>query len=346
MNTQAQSYSHPDKPVRHSYPLAVNQDTFMTAVNLSLKTMPYILMRLGILLAFTVAAIVWLALCGGIAYLFSSKDGSGGGGLLLFLLGFGLPAGAFFWLRQYVLYLLKCGHVAVLTKLITEGSLPSGVNQVEYGKKVVMEHFAQTNVLVLVDSLVTGTARAFNSSLDWLSSLIPIPGMDSVMKFVHAIVNQTATFLDETILSYTLARGDENVWRSSMDGLIYYAANVKPILKTAVLCVLIQYASLFVLFLVCLIPSYAIAQVLPVSVSSYSWIFAVALAAAFKAAFLDPVFLTMVALTFHKSVVNQPINEALSDTLTSLTSKFTELKEKAAGFVSKNSESSQAIAAN
>jgi hypothetical protein len=326
------NYNHPENPIRHSYPLASKDDGFSAALGLCLQTLPYILIRLGVLAAFTLAAIIWLALVGGVAYLFSGKDGGGGGGLVLFFIGFGLPAGIYYWLRKYALYLLKCGHVAVLTKLITDGKLPDGINQVSYGKNIVIERFAQTNVLFAVDSMVTGTARSFNRTLDWISSFIPFPGMENLMQIVHKIVDNTTTYIDETILSYNLARGDENVWRSSKDGLVYYAANVKPILKTAVISILIEYAITCVIFLLCLIPCYFVSLVLPAMVSGYAWLFAVFMTGCIRAAFLQPLFLTMIALTFHKTVQNQPINENYVETLSSVSNKFIELKEKAAAF--------------
>ena len=153
------------------------------------------------------------------------------------------------------------------------------------------------------------------------------------MKIVHTVVNRATTFIDETILSYNLARGDENVWRSSLDGLVYYAANAKPILKTAVISTLIQYALTFGCFLVCLIPAFMIQQILPAAVSGYSWIIAIAMAGAVRSAFLEPIFLVMVALTFHKNVQNQPINEAWAETLASASGKFKQLQEKAQTFV-------------
>lgn len=328
------SYSHPDQPVRHSYPVKITDDGFFSALNLTLRTGPYILLRLGLMIGFTLVAVIWLGLCGGLAYLFSGKDGGGGGGVVLFLFGIILPAGVFFWFKQYVLYLLKCGHVAVLTKLMTDGELPPGTNQIEYGKNIVLGRFMQMNVLVAVDSFVLGIARSFNRTLDWITGLIPIPGMESIMQFVHTIVNRATTFIDETILSYNLARGDANVWRSSLDGLLYYAANAKPILKTAVISTLIQYALTFGCFLICLVPAFFIQHFLPAAVSGYAWIAAVAMAAAIKSAFLEPIFLVMVALTFHKNVQNQPINEAWAETLASASGKFQELKQKAQTFVS------------
>lgn len=327
-------YSQPDQPVRHNYPVTEKEEGFSAALALCLKTMPYILMRLAVYVGFTLAAVVWLALVGGIAYLFSGKDGhDSGGGFFLFLIGFGLPAGLFFWLRQYVLYLLKAGHIAVLTQLITAGALPDGVNQVEYGKKIVTSKFGQTNVMFALDALIKGIILAFNRTLDWVAGLIPIPGLDSLMKVVEKVIDNATTYVDETIFSYNLARNDENIWRSSVDGVIYYAQNVKSILKTAVWVTVIDYGCTFAVFLVCLIPAWIFKVILPGSVASWAWVFAVALAACIRSAFLRPVFLTMVMLTYHKSIQGQPINLNMEQTLNSASDKFQELTGKAKSWV-------------
>ncbi len=323
-------YSQPESPVRHSYPLAVTTEGFSTALNLCLKTMPYVWMRLGAYVAFTVAAVIWLALVGGVAYMFSGKNGANsGGGLVLFLIGFGLPVGVFYWVRQYVLYLLKAGHIAVLTRFITIGTLPAGVNQVAYGKQIVTDKFGQTNVMFALDALIRGVTTAFNRTLDWVAGLIPIPGLDSLMKVVEKIIDNATTYIDESIFSYNLARNDENVWRSSVDGLVYYAQNAKAILRTAVWVLIIDYASTFGAFLICLIPAWMLKIVLPGAVQSWAWLFAVALAAGVRAAFLRPIFLTMVMLTYHQNAHAQPINLEMEGTLSSASDKFQELLGKA-----------------
>lgn len=333
MTTQSSPYSHPDQPVRHSYPLAVKTEGVSTAISLCMQTMPYFLLRLGILTAFAIGAIIWLAICGGIAALFASKDG-GGGGLILFLLAVGVPGGVYGFLRHYVLYILKLGHIAVLTILITDGKLPDGVNQVEYGKKIVLERFGEINTLLVLDSLITGVVRAFNRTLDWVASLIPIPGLDGLVRVVEAVVRNATTYIDETVFSYNLARGDENVWRSSSDGLVYYGQNVKPVLKTAVIGLVMEYVLSLAAFIVFLIPAALISHILPAAVSGFAWIIAVILALTVRSAFLNPVFLTMVTLTFHVNVQNQAIDQNMAEKLASMSDKFRQLAEKAKNYVS------------
>ena len=329
MSSENVSYSHPQAPVRHSYPVVASSDGFGPAIDVCLKTMPFVLLRLGILVGFTLVAVIWFAICAGVGMLFSGLGSGGeGGGVFLFLVGIGAPAGVLWYLQHYILYLLKLGHIAVITKLITDGRLPEGVNQVEYGKQIVTSQFAQTNILFVLDSLITGVARAFNRTLDWLAGFLPIPGLENLMKVVNAIVTAATQYIDETIFSYNLARGDANPWRSSSDGLVYYAQNVKPILKTAIWSVVLEYSLTFLAFVLCLIPAYLFALILPSSVAGWSWLFAVFLAVAIRTSVLHPIFLTMVALTFHKSVYGQSIDESYAATLSSASGKFQELAEK------------------
>lgn len=325
------NYSHPESPVRHSYPVASTAEGFSAAFKLLVKTMPCVLAQLGVMLIFAVGVVIWLVICGGIASLFVSKDS--GGGIILFLIVFGIPAGVYGWLKRYVLYVMKLGHIAVVTAYITEGKLPEGIDQLSYGKKIVHERFAEVNVLFVVDSLVQGVTRAFNGTLDWIASFLPIPGLANLMVLVNAIVNKATTYLDETIFSYNLARGDDNVWRSSADGLVYYAQNVNAVLKTAVWGLVLEYLLSIVTFLVALVPAALISHFLPGAVGGFAWVLAIILAVIVREAVIHPLFYTMVALTFHVHAKGQQINIDVSEQLSAVSNKFVELKDKASNLL-------------
>ena len=122
-----------------------------------------------------------------------------------------------------------------------DGQIANGsIGMFEYGRRVVTERFGQVNLLFALDLLIRGVVRAFNRTLDWIAHLLPIPGLQSIVGIVNAIVRAATTYIDETIFSYNLARGDDNAWRSSKDALIYYAQNSKEILKTAIYVVVLD----------------------------------------------------------------------------------------------------------
>jgi len=250
----------------------------------------------------------------------------------------GLGVFGYIWwtVVRYGLYMLKAGHVAVLTELITRGEIGDGAEGMfAYGKRVVTERFGQVNAMFALDLLVHGIVRAFNRTLGWIANLIPVPGLNSIMGVVKAIVYAATTFIDETMLSYSLARGDSDNFRSSRDGLIYYAQNSKEVLKTGVWVVILDKVATFITWIVMLAPGFVLAWILPSSVAGAGSLAAFFIAGLFawnlRAAFLEPLFLTMVMIKFHVSVRDQPIDLVWDERLSSASKKFVELKNKITG---------------
>jgi hypothetical protein len=327
------TYSHPEAPVRHSYPLAMQDASLSNAVSLLIRTMPYAVVRFGILFVFSLATMVWLVLTIGIGSWLGAKVHPFMG-LIWIVGGLGIYGYAWWFFIRYALYLIQAGHIAVLTELVTTGSIGHGsTGMFDYGRKIVTSRFGQVNLLFALDLLVAGVVRAFNRTLDFIAHLIPIPGLQSIVGIVNAIVRAATTYIDETIFSYNLARGDENAWRSSKDALIYYCQNAKEILKTAVWVVVLDAVLTFVVWVVMLAPAFLLLAILPSSVAPGGFIAALVVAALFampvRQAFLKPLFLVMVMTKFHVSVRNQAINLEWDQRLSNLSSKFREIKDKA-----------------
>ena len=148
------------------------------------------------------------------------------------------------------------------------------------------------------------------------------------MSVLHQIMRYATRYVDDAIFSYNLARGDENQWRSSKDGLIYYAQNWKPVIKTAVVAFVIEHAVSFAGFMAVFLPTLLVAGHMP-RLGGALILAAILLAGSVKSAVLRPLFSTMVMLSFHKAVQNQPIDEQLDATLTSASDKFRDLTERA-----------------
>jgi type III secretion system (T3SS) inner membrane Yop/YscD-like protein len=332
-------YSHPEQAVRHSYPLAISSAGIGEAIGLLLKTMPFLIVRLGILLALSIAALVWWAiLIGGLVILGRRSP------LLGWLWFFGF-AGIFGWVWRsvirYFLYLIKAAHIAVLTELITTGRIGNGSESMfEYGKRIVKDRFGEVNVMFGLDLLIDGIVGAFNRSLNWVASLLPVPGLQSVMSIVNAILRASTTYIDETIFSYNLARGDDNVFRSSKDGLIYYAQNAKEILTTGLWVVAIDKVLTAIVWVVLLAPGFLFTYMLPGTgwwITLSMFVFAGIFAADIHSALLKPLFLTMVMVKFHALAKGQAINPEWDGRLSEVSDKFRDLKQKADGWLAPGS---------
>lgn len=328
-NDVAVSEPTADSSVRHHYPLSIRDASLGTAMKLFARTLPYALVRFGILVGVSIATIVWgVATFGGAGWLGDKIHPAAG----WIWLGAGLGGAGWLWtfIVRYGLYLIKCGHVAVLTELVMSGKIGNGSEGMfAYGKRVVRERFVQVNVLFAMDRLVDGVVRAFNNTLDWVAGLLPIPGMDGLMKIVKAILFSASTYVDETIFSYLLARKETNPWQGGQDGLIYYCQNAKPVLKTAIWVVVLDKVLTVVLWGLMLAPALLVTHLIGGAAGGWALAIAVLFAANARSAFLEPLFLVMVMTTFHVAAEGQPINAEWDARLSSVSAKFKQIKEKA-----------------
>lgn len=326
------TYNHPTEAVRHSYPLAIEDASVMTAVGLLLKTSPYIAVRFCLLVGVTLVSIVWFGVTvGGAGFLGEKVHPWIGWGW--FLAGCGVYGWVWSMVVRYALYLIKAGHIAVLTELITTGSIHNGAEGMfSYGKRIVTERFAEVHVLFALDVLVDGVVGAFNRSLEWVSALLPIPGLHQLTRVVTAVIHAATTYLDETILSYNLARGEDNPWRGGRDGLLYYCQNNREVLKTAAWCVALDYVLTAAAWAVMLAPAALLTWVMPFF-GGWAFLIAILFALNVRHAVLKPLFLIMIMIKFHVAVRGQAINEEWDATLTQLTPKFTKIKEKMVGYL-------------
>ena len=110
---------------------------FSTALSLMRRTAPFIMFRLvvyaGIALAYVLATGVGAGVGYGIGAFWGPEGrmaGSGYGALA----GFGLTAAALYLLREYTLYLVKAGHIAVMVELLHGRAIPNGQGQIAYAR--------------------------------------------------------------------------------------------------------------------------------------------------------------------------------------------------------------------
>jgi hypothetical protein len=321
-----------------STPLAIRDSGLTTAFGLLMQTLPYAMMRFGILIAASFIGIIWVIVAfGGAAWLGSHIAGAFG---FIWFVGCAVAAG-WIWatLLRYLLHLIDCGHVAVLTDLIVHGRIASGSNEsmFDYGKRIVTERFGEVSVLFAMNLTVRGVLNAFHRTLDWIGELLPIPGFDSITKLINAVLRAATRYMDKVIFSYNLVHQGQNPWMTARDGIVYYCQNAKPILKTSVWIVVLEMVLSAGVWLVMLIPAAAITVILPHGVREsggfITIIIAILFALAARAAFVKPLFLIMIMTRFYTLIEHQPINAEWVAHLDQLSNRFRDLGAKAQDFV-------------
>src|SRR5450756_1171605 len=100
------------------------------ALKMFFRTLPYVLMRALVFAIFGLGMLIVLGLIFLLGLLFNAVFK--GTVLPVVILAFVALGGVVALTRlaqRYVLYLVKVGHVAVITELVTVGELPAGTNQ-------------------------------------------------------------------------------------------------------------------------------------------------------------------------------------------------------------------------
>lgn len=298
------------------------------AFGIVMQTTPYIIYR----------AIFFGAMCGGAAFgllilaLFGYVFGPGAAVVMFFLamlaLGFGWRL-----IREYLLYMLQAGHIAVITEIVTNGKLPDGVSQTEWGKQQVTAYFKELSVLALIDQLVKGVIKGVNRVLFNVTRMLPIPGLQGAGKIAERVVDFSLTYIDEAIIAYTFKTKNENVFDAAKTGIILYCQSWQALLKNAVALTLLSYVFVIVTTLIYLIPLGILAVLLPADwqMAKFAlFVLAIFMGVSTKWILFDPIACTSTLLTFLHESENQTPDPQWEARIEQASGKFSELKQKAA----------------
>jgi hypothetical protein len=299
-------------------------------LGLMARTLPFLIFRFLIYFGITLAYILMTGIGAGIGYGIGMIGGEPGafsffGGLV----GFGIMSVIAYMLREYLLYMVKAGHIAVLVELMEGKELPEGRGQIDHAQKVVRERFVESSVLFGVDQLIKVVLRAFNRAFFTVTSFIPIPGLRNLVKFINTVVNLSLTYLDEVILAHNIRTKSDNPWRSSQTALILYAQNYKAFLKNAFWLAFIIWGLTFLVFLVILAPMAALVAVIPAVAGPLTLIIAVIFAWGVKQSVIEPIGMTALMQVYFKVTEGQQPNPEWEAKLNGVSKKFSQFRTKA-----------------
>ncbi|TVP99483.1 MAG: hypothetical protein EA359_16960, partial [Balneolaceae bacterium] len=289
------------------------------------KTTPFLLLNLAVYGGFFILSVVWLAIFGSIAYFFSTRVELLA--FLFFIVAIAGPYGVLIFGKRYLLYLVKGAHIAVMTKLYTDGSLPGGKLQVEYGRDIVKQFFRDVTILFALDRMIDRIVRRFTRQFVRIVDILPLGGGASkIARWAAMIVNQSLSYIDEAILSYAIARDEKNVWKSARHGIILYAQSYKPILMTAV-----KVWILGRVFYVAMLILFGIPGILLMLAFNAIWFQLITLVGIFLLATLlvkalfDPFATAYTLVTYHESIQGVEVNREWDERLRNVSKTFREL---------------------
>lgn len=294
------------------------------------RTMPFLIFRFLVYVSITLVYIIVTGGGAGIGWVAGKVGGDPAAGATWGgLIGVGLVSTVLYFAREYLLYLVKAGHIAVLVELLDGKELPGGKGQIDHAQAQVKSNFAESSVLFGIDQLIKGVLKTFNRMFLTLSNFIPIPGVQGVVKFLNSVVAMSLTYVDEVILAYHFRNGRENAWDSSREALILYAQNYKNLLKNAVFLTLFIWVLTLLVFIIVLAPVAGLVSVFPALAGFWTFAFAALFAWGIKAALIDPIAMTALMQVFFKASEGQQPDPEWDKRLSDMSGKFRELKSKA-----------------
>lgn len=294
------------------------------------RTLPFLLLRIAVYIGITVAYVLAVGIGGGLGLLFGKIGGNSGGGAGIGgLVGFVIVSGLLFWARQYLLYMVKAGHIAVLVELLDGREIPSGSGQIGYASNIVKQHFATSSVLFGLHQLVRGILNAFNRVTVSIASWLPIPGLDMLVSLVDKIINTSLSHLDQVILAQILRKHADNPWAVARDSVVLYAQNYKGVLKNTVFLTFIVWALTLLLWIGVAAPIAALIGLFHVQTGFWTLALAFIAALSIKAALIDPFATVALIQVYDKVTAGQTPNPEWAAKLESVSSKFRTLVDRA-----------------
>jgi hypothetical protein len=296
------------------------------------KTLPFIIFRIVVYAGITLAYVLATGVGAGVGWgvgIFGDGDFQAASTVWGGVAGFGIVAGILYFAREYILYIVKAGHIAVLVKLIDGEAVPDGQGQITYASEVVKARFAQSSVLFAVDQLVKGVLGAIIGIVQGVASLLPIPGLQNLVGLVRAFLRISVGLVDEVILAHAIRTEAINPWVSAREALVLYAQNYPTMLRNAAWLTVITYLLAFVVFLVMLAPAGLIVWLLPGGWSAGGFIFALVFAWAVKAALIEPFAIACMMQVFFRVTAGQTPDPEWENRISGVSRKFNELKQRA-----------------
>jgi len=292
--------------------------------------MPFVWAKLLLGLLTVLISIVLFAILMGIAFLLTNPTL----GFVMFLIWISATGVVNFILNHYLGYMLKAGHVAVITEAVTTGRVPD--NQIAYGKERVKERFLTSNVFFVIDKLVGGAVRQLQRGFERVAGSLGniIPGMNAVVSIGKMFIGIALGYIDECCLGYTFLKKDQGAFKSATDGVVIYAQNWKKLLKDAAKTTAIVVIFIIVITLVSWVLFGLLANMFfknsdfKFLAQGVAFLLACCVALAIKAAFIDSYMLVKMMVSYMQEAPTTVITFDMYGKLCGLSAKFKELFNK------------------
>ncbi len=230
-----------------------------------------------------------------------------------------------FYLTHYIGYLLKAGHIAVITDTISNRDVPE--DQIVYAVIRTKKRYATANIYFLVDSWIGGAVRQIRHISERAHSAADsVSGVNAAALISNLLTDIFLGYTAECCLGYTFYNDEQNVYKSAADGIVFCYQNRKKLYKNAsgtVLTVVTLYILCGIILFLLFAALFGI--LLPDMKVILALLFAGFLTYVIKYAFLDTWILIKTNLIFLELAPKTAITYDLYEKLSRYSKKFRNL---------------------
>ncbi len=196
------------------------------------KTMPFVWGRFGMQLALNLGIIIYFAIV--IALLMALADGEGIIAVVVGFIALAVGVKIYSFGCEYIGYMIKAAHVAVIGELALNGSIPEGVKMTTYGKDKVKERFLTANAFFAIDKLMSSAVKQIQNMISKIGGIFEkIEIVQTIISIINIFVGIVLGYVDEAVLARVFQKKEDGAWKASCDGVVLYFQNWKEILKNA-----------------------------------------------------------------------------------------------------------------
>ena len=256
---------------------------------------------------------------------------------------------------RYISYTYKAGQIAMMTKGVTEGTLPNDV--IGEGKKIVKERFTTVAAFFAITGVIKGIFNQIGNAITNVGKRVGGDTGEGIGSAISSFINVVVAYLCDCCLGWVFYRKDEKASKAACEGAVLFFKHGKTLLKNigrvfgiglvsllliggvaALILVLIfkQFPAFFENMSAELVKSLSEnGEEVSVIISNPQYLLiACAVVIAFiiwssvHSAFIRPLVLVGVLRTYMESGMNEVITESDFDVLDTKSKKFKKLHEE------------------
>ncbi len=231
-----------------------------------------------------------------------------------------------FFFTRYIGYLVKAGHIAVITDAVRTGIIPE--NQPEHAFKLVRDRFGTADFYYVITFLIKAAVRQLQHIIANAGNRKTNTGFLPNIIF-KLFISIALDYVDMCCLGNTIINSEQNVYKSAADGVVLYYQNQRKLMQntavTAVLVIVSYTVCSIVLFWLFLLLFGAIFPDLKIILSL---LFAGFLSYVIKYAFIDSWLMIKTVILYIELASRTRLSYDLYGKLSSYSNKFKELSVK------------------